>query len=76
MNGEDVIVRISGYCVNTNTSLKSKKTELTQRVFPESSFNGRPLLLKVSGQAYQANTKDLHAGPFTMSKTLLSAVEG
>ena len=39
MSGEDVIVRISGYCVNTNTSLQNK-TELTQRVFHEVLFNG------------------------------------
>ena len=35
MNGEDVIVRISGYCVNTKYLTKEQKTELTQRVFHE-----------------------------------------
>ena len=35
MNGEDVIVRISGYCVNTRYLTKEQKTELTQRVFHE-----------------------------------------
>ena len=35
MSGEDVIVRISGYCVNTKISYKRTKTELTQRVFHE-----------------------------------------
>lgn len=35
MSGEDVIVRISGYCVNTRYLTKEQKTELTQRVFHE-----------------------------------------
>ena len=35
MSGEDVIVRISGYCVNTKYLTKEQKTELTQRVFHE-----------------------------------------
>ena len=35
MAGEDVIVRISGYCVNTKYLTKEQKTELTQRVFHE-----------------------------------------
>ncbi|OCL38709.1 formate C-acetyltransferase [Streptococcus agalactiae] len=35
MNGEDVIVRISGYCVNTKYLTPEQKTELTQRVFHE-----------------------------------------
>lgn len=35
MNGEDVIVRISGYCVNTKYLTKEQKTELTQRIFHE-----------------------------------------
>ncbi len=35
MSGEDVIVRISGYCVNTKYLSKEQKTELTQRVFHE-----------------------------------------
>lgn len=35
MRGEDVIVRISGYCVNTKYLTKEQKTELTQRVFHE-----------------------------------------
>ncbi|MDR0921448.1 MAG: formate C-acetyltransferase [Lactobacillales bacterium] len=35
MNGEDVIVRISGYCVNTKYLTQEQKTELTQRVFHE-----------------------------------------
>lgn len=35
MNGEDVIVRISGYCVNTKYLTLEQKTELTQRVFHE-----------------------------------------
>lgn len=35
MKGEDVIVRISGYCVNTKYLTKEQKTELTQRVFHE-----------------------------------------
>ena len=35
MNGEDVILRISGYCVNSKYLTKEQKTELTQRVFHE-----------------------------------------
>ncbi|HEW2301785.1 TPA: formate C-acetyltransferase [Streptococcus pneumoniae] len=35
MSGEDVIVRISGYCVNTKYLTPEQKTELTQRVFHE-----------------------------------------
>lgn len=35
MAGEDVIVRISGYCVNTKYLTKEQKMELTQRVFHE-----------------------------------------
>ncbi|NYS33176.1 formate C-acetyltransferase [Streptococcus danieliae] len=35
MAGEDVIVRISGYCVNTKYLTPEQKTELTQRVFHE-----------------------------------------
>ncbi|MCL2677073.1 MAG: formate C-acetyltransferase, partial [Streptococcaceae bacterium] len=35
MNGEDVIVRISGYCVNTKYLTVEQKTELTERVFHE-----------------------------------------
>ena len=35
MAGEDVIVRISGYCVNTKYLTQEQKTELTQRVFHE-----------------------------------------
>lgn len=35
MAGEDVIVRISGYCVNTKYLTKEQKAELTQRVFHE-----------------------------------------
>ena len=35
MNGEDVIVRISGYCVNSKYLTKEQRTELTQRVFHE-----------------------------------------
>lgn len=35
MNGEDVIVRISGYCVNTKYLTPEQKQELTQRVFHE-----------------------------------------
>ncbi|MDR1567968.1 MAG: formate C-acetyltransferase [Streptococcaceae bacterium] len=35
MSGEDVIVRISGYCVNTKYLTKEQKSELTQRVFHE-----------------------------------------
>ena len=35
MSGEDVIVRISGYCVNTKYLHSRTKTELTQRVFHE-----------------------------------------
>jgi len=35
MNGEDVIVRISGYCVNTKYLTPEQKAELTQRVFHE-----------------------------------------
>ena len=35
MSGEDVIVRISGYCVNVKYLTLEQKTELTQRVFHE-----------------------------------------
>ncbi|MDR1605928.1 MAG: formate C-acetyltransferase [Streptococcaceae bacterium] len=35
LNGEDVIVRISGYCVNTKYLTKEQKHELTHRVFHE-----------------------------------------
>lgn len=35
MSGEDVIVRISGYCVNTKYLTPEQKQELTQRVFHE-----------------------------------------
>jgi formate C-acetyltransferase len=35
MRGEDVIVRISGYCVNTKYLSPEQKQELTQRVFHE-----------------------------------------
>ena len=35
MSGEDVIVRISGYCVNTKYLTPEQKAELTQRVFHE-----------------------------------------
>ncbi|MDR2832170.1 MAG: formate C-acetyltransferase [Streptococcaceae bacterium] len=35
MNGEDVIVRISGYCVNTKYLNADQKKELTHRVFHE-----------------------------------------
>ena len=35
MAGEEVIVRISGYCVNTKYLTQEQKTELTQRVFHE-----------------------------------------
>jgi formate C-acetyltransferase len=35
MNGEDVIVRISGYCVNTKYLNPEQKKELTSRVFHE-----------------------------------------
>lgn len=35
LNGEDVIVRISGYCVNTKYLTAEQKHELTHRVFHE-----------------------------------------
>lgn len=35
MNGEDVIVRISGYCVNARYLTLDQRRELTQRVFHE-----------------------------------------
>jgi len=35
LSGEDVIVRISGYCVNTKYLTPEQKAELTQRVFHE-----------------------------------------
>lgn len=35
MSGEDVIVRISGYCVNTKYLTEEQRRELTQRVFHE-----------------------------------------
>lgn len=35
LNGEDVIVRISGYCVNTKYLTPEQKQELTHRVFHE-----------------------------------------
>ncbi|MBB5888254.1 formate C-acetyltransferase [Lactovum miscens] len=35
MRGEDVIVRISGYCVNTKYLTSEQKQELTERVFHE-----------------------------------------
>lgn len=35
MSGEDVILRISGYCVNSKYLTKEQRTELTQRIFHE-----------------------------------------
>ena len=50
MAGEDVIVRISGYCVNTKYLTKEQKTELTQRVFHE-VLSMDDHAAEVSGQA-------------------------
>ncbi|MDR0200510.1 MAG: formate C-acetyltransferase [Streptococcaceae bacterium] len=42
MRGEDVIVRISGYCVNTKYLTPEQKQELTERVFHEVFDSNHP----------------------------------
>ena len=48
MRGEDVIVRISGYCVNTKYLTPEQKQELTERVFHEVLSNDNEEVMHTS----------------------------
>lgn len=78
MAGEDAIVRISGYCVNTKYLTKEQKTELIN-VSSTKFFQWTTTPLKFQVKLNQANTKGLtHVGPFYYAEksSALSAVEG
>ena len=69
MSGEDVIVRISGYCVNTRYLTPEQKTELTQRVFPRSTLYGRCFELINDSRTYKPFERRLEISIFFVFQT-------